>query len=211
MKISDNIPEVQKIWYSAWPTAEACISCVFADSYLLTRSLPWHSTHLSPPSTEAEQSSRLFLLQPAHCLLFYSYQHQHTPECFLQTLTFFPLRWWDWLWKNKISPQTDSVFHISVTLPGRDDCLFSSRLLPPVFSFQYAACLLLVFEFGHGEMKCSHWGEGTNRQWLQMEFGQWSEIPIQKIDRTLFTNWSLKFQRGESHKCYIRSQWSFDF
>lgn len=31
-------------------------------------------------------------------------------------------------------------------------------------------------------MKCSHWGEGTNRQRLQMEFGQWSEIPIQKID-----------------------------
>lgn len=40
-----------------------------------------------------------------------------------------------------------------------------------------------------------------------MEFGQWSEIPIQ----TLFTNWSLKFERGESRRCYIRSQRSFDF
>lgn len=47
------------------------------------------------------------------------------------------------------------------------------------------------------EMKKTHSREGTNRQWLQMEFGQWSEIPIVKIDRTLFTNWSLKFQRGK--------------
>ena len=39
-------------------------------------------------------------------------------------------------------------------------------------------------------------GEGTNRLRLQLEFGQWSEIPLQKTDRTLFTNWSLKFQRG---------------
>lgn len=28
---------------------------LFADSYLLTRSLPWHSTHLSPPSPAGEQ------------------------------------------------------------------------------------------------------------------------------------------------------------
>lgn len=53
-----------------------------------------------------------------------------------------------------------------------------------------AAAQTPAFEIGLGEMNCSHWGEGTNRQWLQMEFGQWSE--------TLFTNWSLKFQRGES-------------
>lgn len=26
------------------------------------------------------------------------------------------------------------------------------------------------------EMKKTHSREGTNRQWLQMEFGQWSEI-----------------------------------
>lgn len=80
-----------------------------------------------------------------------------------------------------------------------------------ILNFYCVASQTPAFGIGLGVMKCSHWGEGTNRQWLQMEFGQWSGIPIQKIDRTLFTNWSLKFQRGESHKCYIRSQRSFDF
>lgn len=89
---------------------------------------------------------------------------------------------------------------------------FPSQLLLFWFTFLLPLLPCLpAFQIGLGEMNCSHWGEGTNRQWLQMEFGQWSEIPIQKIDRTLFTNWSLKFQRGESHKCYIRSQRAFDF
>lgn len=112
------------------------------------------------------------------------------------------------LGRNKISPHGPHVFHLNFSRP------------PVVFFLPVAASckLILLCCFpaaclwvGLGEMKCSHWGEGTNRQWLQMEFGQWSEIPIQKIDRTLFTNWSLKFERGESHKCYIRSQRSFDF
>lgn len=187
---------------------------LFADSHLLTRSLPWHSTHLSPPSTAGEQSSSLFLLasdllQPAHCLLlFCSYQDQHAPGCALQTLT-CPL--WCSSLRKKQNKSPDSVYSTSYQLFQATMIVFSSQLLIPVFWFYYVASQLPAFEIGLGEMKCSHWGEGTNRQWLQMEFGQWSEIPIQKIDRTLFTNWSLKFQRGESHKCYIRSQRSFDF
>lgn len=102
------------------------------------------------------------------------------------------------------------IFHLNNTSRTRN-CLFPPSCWLLDFDFYCVVSLLLAFEIRLREMKCGHWGEGTNRQWLQMEFGQWSEIPIQKIDRTLFTNWSLKFQRGESHKCYIRSQRSFDF
>lgn len=119
---------------------------LFADSYLLTRSLPWHSTHLSPPSTAGEQSSSLFLLasnllQPAHCLLlFYSYQHQHAPGCASQTLT-FPL-WCGSLWTNKISPQT-------VHIPR----LFNSSR--PSWSSFPPSCWLLYLDFYYaGSLPC---------------------------------------------------------
>lgn len=71
--------------------------------------------------------------------------------------------------------------------------------VPTTCAFHIHLCYLL-FPFGQtGEMKKSHWRESTNRQCgvTQMEFGQWSEILIVEIDRTLFTNWSLKFQRGK--------------
>lgn len=132
-----------------------------------------------------------FTLININTLLDVLYKHSH-----------FPL--WCSSLRKKQNKSPDSVY-----IPPWSS--FFSQLLVPVFWFNYVASLPPAFEIGLGEMKCSHWGEGTNRQWLQMEFGQWSEIPIQKIDRTLFTNWSLKFQRGESHKCYIRSQRSFDF
>lgn len=85
-----------------------------------------------------------------------------------------------------------TVLQKDVTSPPNS--LYSASLSTPPWwsgsSGLQTSCILtftglrlpLAFRIGLGEMKCSHWGEGTNRQRLQMEFAQWSEIPIQKID-----------------------------
>lgn len=140
-----------------------------------------------------------FTLININTLLDGLYEHSHFP-CGVALLV-----------RNKASPPV-SVYSSSYYLfPANMIVFFLPAAGSCILNFYCVASQTPAFEIGLGVMKCSHWGEGTNRQWLQMEFGQWSEIPIQKIDRTLFTNWSLKFQRGESHKCYIRSQRSFDF
>lgn len=204
----------------------ALAQAVFADSYLLTRSLPWHSTHLSAHLLQ-ESSSSFFLLQPAHCLLLFSllststrswtsqpHKHTHTHTSTESV--------YESVWvctsvsgaekRHKISPGVYSTwFIINASRPPWSSS--PPQLLSGSSRLTFLRCLpaARLWDRTWGN-ECSHWGEGTNRQWLQMEFGQWSEIPIQKIDRTLFTNWSLKFQRGESQQqYYIRSQRAFDF
>lgn len=138
-------------------------------------------------SSRAEQQPFFLLasnlLQPAHCLLLILLLSTSTRSrtSFTNAHIFTVVKLASE--RNKISPQC--IFHIPSTLPQ-----------PPCSSFSFPARLFLYFDFysvccflrrlplrsGLGKMKCSHWGEGTNRQWLQMEFGQWSEIPIQKID-----------------------------
>lgn len=196
----------------------ALAQAVFADSYLLTRSLPWHSTHLSAHLLQ-ESSSSFFLLQPAHCLLLFSllststcswtsepHKHTHTLPLRVCTSVSGAEK------RNKISPGVYSTWLIIIA-PRPPWSSFPPQPLSGSSLFTFLRCLPAahLWDRTWGN-ECSHWGEGTNRQWLQMEFGQWSEIPIQKIDRTLFTNWSLKFQRGESQQqYYIRSQRAFDF
>lgn len=112
-----------------------------------------------------------FVLQAAHgLLLLYSYQRQQAPGCASQTHLHRAAE------RHGMSEVLPTAY-----IPHLSQLLWAAMIAASHFDF-YWASLLLAFRTGLGEMKCSHWGEGTNRQRLEMEFAQWSEIPIQKID-----------------------------
>lgn len=164
---------------SSWGLAQAVW---FTDSNLLTRSSPCHQSYVPVPSTPVSPRWRFFLL--ASGVLEHAY--------FLLSST--PLSFLTW-WASIINP-----FQVSKQ---------RNRYIPKVIHNYSKTMLFQVGQIAGNsdrgitamsrsvEMKNTHSREGTNRQSLQMEFGQWSEISIVKIDRTLFTNWSLKFQRGK--------------